>query len=259
MRWASAGHVHIISNPRCTWKYIKVKVKRVDGVQMSSCRKHPDVSGRGVPDNWDCGAWYQGHVLLDSRGTSVGFLIQAFSLVFFFLLAVLDLCFCMGVFSSSGARTSHYGAFSSCGAQALGRSGFSTWGAGALVAPQHIGTPQTKDQTHVPWISRQTPNHWTTREVPLFGLLDSAKYHPLIALSPIPTSPPKYPQFFWPVTIKLQDSTEPDRGDSWPFLWNHIQALLETTKSQKWKKKKKTPAEFQHSIETLHSENFLFT
>ena len=84
MRWASDGHVHSISNPRCTCKYIKVKVKRIDGVQMSSCRKHPGVSGRGMPDNWDCGARYQDRVLLDSRGTTIGFLIQAFSLVFFF-------------------------------------------------------------------------------------------------------------------------------------------------------------------------------
>ena len=65
-------------------KVYQVKFKRVDGVQMSSCRQHPGVSGRGRPDNGDCGAWCQVHVLLDSGGPTVGFLIQAFSLVLFF-------------------------------------------------------------------------------------------------------------------------------------------------------------------------------
>ena len=33
-----------------------------------------------------------------------------------------------------------------------------------LVAPWHVGFSQTRDQTHVPCIDRQTSNHWTTRE-----------------------------------------------------------------------------------------------
>ena len=43
-----------------------------------------------------------------------------------------------------------------------------------LVAPWHVRSSRTRDQTHVPCISRQILNHWTTREVPkiLFTLLE---------------------------------------------------------------------------------------
>ena len=34
-----------------------------------------------------------------------------------------------------------------------------------LAALQHVGSSQTRDGTHVPCISRQILNHWTTREV----------------------------------------------------------------------------------------------
>ena len=36
----------------------------------------------------------------------------------------------------------------------------------------HVGSSHTRDQTHVPCIGRQIPNHWTTREAQiwLFGL-----------------------------------------------------------------------------------------
>ena len=33
-----------------------------------------------------------------------------------------------------------------------------------LVAPQHVETSQTRDQTHVPCIGRWILNHWSTRE-----------------------------------------------------------------------------------------------
>jgi len=33
------------------------------------------------------------------------------------------------------------------------------------VAPRHVGSSQTRDQTRVPCIGRQILNHWTTREV----------------------------------------------------------------------------------------------
>ena len=36
----------------------------------------------------------------------------------------------------------------------------------SLVAPRHMGSSQTRDQTHVPCIGRQILNHWATREVP---------------------------------------------------------------------------------------------
>ena len=34
-----------------------------------------------------------------------------------------------------------------------------------LVDLQHVEFSQPQDQTHVPCIGRQIPNHWTTREV----------------------------------------------------------------------------------------------
>ena len=34
-----------------------------------------------------------------------------------------------------------------------------------LVAQQHVGSSQTRDQTHVPYTGRQILNHWTTLEV----------------------------------------------------------------------------------------------
>ena len=34
-----------------------------------------------------------------------------------------------------------------------------------LVAPWHVKSYWTRDQTHVPYIERQILNHWTTREV----------------------------------------------------------------------------------------------
>lgn len=64
----------------------------------------------------------------------------------------------------------------------------------------------------------------------LFGLLDSAKHHPFVSLSSIPSSPPKHPTFSdqkkCPTcsilcTGNLLSSTEPDKGGSQSFLWNH--------------------------------------
>ena len=41
-----------------------------------------------------------------------------------------------------------------------------------LVAPRDVESSLTRDQTRVPCIGRQIPNHWTTREAQiwLFGL-----------------------------------------------------------------------------------------
>ena len=33
-----------------------------------------------------------------------------------------------------------------------------------LVAPRHVGFSWTRDRAGVPYISRQIPNHWTTRK-----------------------------------------------------------------------------------------------
>ena len=68
-----------------------------------------------------------------------------------------------GLLSNSGVRASHCCDFSFCGAWAL-ECKPSSCGAQALVAPQHVQSPQTRNQTHVPCVGRQILNHRTTRE-----------------------------------------------------------------------------------------------
>ena len=89
------------------------------------------------------------------------------------LLWVFSGCSEWGLLSSCGAWASHGGGFFCCGAQVLGCMGFSSCSTGAqylqlvgLVVPWHVESSWTRDQTHVPCIGRQTPNPWTTREVP---------------------------------------------------------------------------------------------
>ena len=41
---------------------------------------------------------------------------------------------------------------------------FSSFGTQALVAPWHVGSSQSKDQTRVAGIGRQVLNHWTSRK-----------------------------------------------------------------------------------------------
>ena len=50
-----------------------------------------------------------------------------------------------------------------------------------LVAPRHLESFQTRDQTCVSWIGRQIPNHLTTREVlnSIFNLFYSFIFWPL--------------------------------------------------------------------------------
>ena len=59
------------------------------------------------------------------------------------------------------------GFFSSCGAWALGNTG--------LVAPWHVASSQTRDQTRVPCMGRWILNHWTTREVPGWVLIEASR------------------------------------------------------------------------------------
>ena len=66
---------------------------------------------------------------------------------------------------------------SCCGAWALGTGAQQfldsraqaqqLWHTG-LVAPWHVESPQTRDQTCVSCIGRQVVNHWTTKEIPIF-------------------------------------------------------------------------------------------
>ena len=55
------------------------------------------------------------------------------------------------------------------------------------VAPRHVGSSPTRDQTHVPCISRWIPNHWTTRKVLVLSFL-WLQNHPLPSFAPQPRS-----------------------------------------------------------------------
>ena len=62
-----------------------------------------------------------------------------------------------------GARASHCRGLSCCGAQAPDAQAQSLWLTGP-VAPQHVGSSQTRARTRVPCIGRQILNHCATRE-----------------------------------------------------------------------------------------------
>ena len=93
----------------------------------------------------------------------------------YLFLAMLRL-HCCAAFS----RCSEQGLPSSCSAQASHCIGASRlWSTGSrvhkasvvvaqrlLVAPWHVESSWTRDQTCIPHIGRQILNHWTTREVP---------------------------------------------------------------------------------------------
>ena len=65
-----------------------------------------------------------------------------------------------------GVWASHYRGLSCCGAQAPDAQAQQLWLTG-LVAPQHVGSSQTRARTLVPCIGRQILNHCATREAPL--------------------------------------------------------------------------------------------
>ena len=106
--------------------------------------------------------------------------IYCFLFCFFNLfLAVLGLHCYMRTFSSCSTWASHWGSFS-CQAWALRHVDFSSWGTQAYELPQSIWelSSEPGEQTHVPCIGRQIPNHWTTREAPtcIVLLLDRKKF-----------------------------------------------------------------------------------
>ena len=68
------------------------------------------------------------------------------------------------------AWASHYHSLSCCGAQAPDAQAQQLWLTG-LAAPRHMGSSQTRARTRVPCIGRQTLNHCTTREAPIFRFL----------------------------------------------------------------------------------------
>ena len=86
-------------------------------------------------------------------------------------MAVLGLRFCVRAFSSCGKWGPLFTAVrgcltitaSRCRAQAPDAQAQQLWLTG-LVAPRHVGSSQTRAQTHVPSIGRQILNHCATRE-----------------------------------------------------------------------------------------------
>ena len=62
-----------------------------------------------------------------------------------------------------GARASHCRSLSRCRAQAPDAQAQQLWLTG-LVAPRHVGSPQTRARTRVPCIGRQILNNCATRE-----------------------------------------------------------------------------------------------
>ena len=98
-------------------------------------------------------------------------------LIFIYLfMVVLGFRFCMRAFSSCGKRGPLFIAVrgpltiaaTRCGAQAPDAQAQQLW-LTDLVAPQHVGSSQTRARTRVPCIGRQILNHCATREA-LSGL-----------------------------------------------------------------------------------------
>ena len=75
-----------------------------------------------------------------------------------------------------GARASRYRGLSCCGAHAPDAQAQQLWLTG-LVAPQHVGSSQTRARTPVPCIGRQTLNHCATREALFIRFLDLNFYN----------------------------------------------------------------------------------
>ena len=69
----------------------------------------------------------------------------------------------------------------------------------------HVGLSRTRDQTHVPCISRWILNHWTTREVPpeLFSSCKTESLSPLKTKFPPPSSPGPWHLLFYFLSLNL--------------------------------------------------------
>ena len=76
--------------------------------------------------------------------------------------------------SPQGARPSHAG-LSCCEHGPYSLWPQELWRTG-LIAPWRVGSSWTKNQTCVPCIGRWILNHWTTREVPAFNILNRNVY-----------------------------------------------------------------------------------
>ena len=100
-------------------------------------------------------------------------LLYLFIYIYFWLCWVLVSCEGLlqlrqaGATLHRGGRASHRRGPSCCGAQAPDAQAQQLWLTGP-VAPRHVGSSQTRAQTHVPCIGRQTLNHCAAREALAF-------------------------------------------------------------------------------------------
>ena len=133
------------------------------------------------------------HLYAQNKFFSVLWLGVIFFLIFIYLfMAVLGLRFCARAFSSCGKWGPLFIAVRgpltiglSCrGAQAPDAQAQQLWLTG-LVAPQHVGSSQTRARTRVLCTGRQILNHCATREAPRshFGDHDSAHLCSLFCLT----------------------------------------------------------------------------
>ena len=131
------------------------------------------------------------HVLLILLSLTLNFAFYFIDFFFFFnvfiylFMAVLGLRFCARAFSRvlwqvgatlhHGVRASHYRGLSCCGAQAPDAQAQQLW-LTVLVAPQHVGSSQTRARTHVPCTGRQILNHCATREALYYYFISSISF-----------------------------------------------------------------------------------
>ena len=113
-------------------------------------------------------------VLLTIAHSGVFFLFNYYLFILFYIFGRVGSSFLCegflylrqaGATLHRGARASHYRGLSCCGAQAPDAQAQQLWLTGP-VAPQHVGSSQTRARTRVPCISRQILNHCATREAP---------------------------------------------------------------------------------------------
>ena len=94
-----------------------------------------------------------------------------FKFIYLFLACVGSSFLCQGFLQlrqvgttlHHGAWASHYRGLPCCRARAPDAQAQQLWLTG-LVAPRHVGSSQTRAQTRIPCIGRQTLNHCATRE-----------------------------------------------------------------------------------------------
>ena len=73
-----------------------------------------------------------------------------------------------------------------------------------LVVPWHTGSSWARDQTRVPCIGRQIPNHWTTKDFPVYFVIDFISYSSFIFTVKLSR---KYREFPYTVNIPHQNGT----------------------------------------------------